>query len=164
MLHLVTRDSSHLCLSYVTFVFGICLNMLGFIHLQNQPPLCFRASKRGSNQQFYPIRCPNAERGILRPLSAKQRHSGKRIRPGLQAERSSGSHRFCENSAGTSLCRRERAQLPEDGILSVLGRQTPEIATQSQTEAFWWSPKTAASEIANKQSIPTHDILDTYLS
>ena len=135
-----------------------------WVRLENRLPLSFRALKWGYTQQLYPIRCPNAERGILRPLSAKQRHSGKRIRPGLQAERSSGSHRFCENSAGTSLCRRERAQLPEDGILSVLGRQTPEIATQSQTEAFWWSPKTAASEIANKQSIPTHDILDTYLS
>jgi len=34
-----------------------------------------------------------------------------------------------------------------------LGRQTPEIATQSQTEAFWWSPKTAASEMANKKEV-----------
>jgi len=34
-----------------------------------------------------------------------------------------------------------------------LGRQAPEIATQSQTEALWWSPKTAASEMANKKEV-----------
>jgi len=49
--------------------------------LQTLPPLLLGASRKGYIQLFYPIRCPNPERGLLGLLNAKQRHSEKGSRP-----------------------------------------------------------------------------------
>jgi len=47
--------------------------------------------KRGSNQQFYPMRHPNPERGILGLLNAKQRHSRERAWPEPERSRAKTS-------------------------------------------------------------------------